>query len=240
GVIRALRVAAGDLRHGLAHLRRRPVPATALAAIGVHRFGFGAATVMTVLMCRYRLTDPARPERGLALLAVAVGLIGAGYALAAVVTPPGSDLLGPAGWITTCLAVTAAVPVLLALAMSGPVLFAASLLFGLAGQGTKICVDALVQTGVDDDVRGRAFSIYDMVYNMAFVAAAAGSALVLPTDGFSRPWLFGLGLLYLTAAVGYRRVNRDQPALWSRHQRSSSASASSRDSGPRSSRSSFR
>ena len=91
--------------------------------------------------------------------------------------------------------------------MSTAALLAASFLFGLAGQGAKICVDALVQTGVDDDFRGRAFSVYDLVFNAAFVAAVAGSALVLPADGYSRPWLAALATLYLTAAVTYRRIN---------------------------------
>jgi hypothetical protein len=81
----------------------------------------------------------------------------------------------------------------------------------LAGQGAKICVDALVQTGVDDAFRGRAFSIYDLVFNAAFVAAVAGSALVLPADGYAPGWLLGLGALYLITAAGYGWVNRSLP-----------------------------
>jgi MFS family permease len=203
GVVRVF----SDLRAGLRHLRRRPVPATALAAVGVHRFAFGAATVMTVLMCRNRLADADQPEHGFALLAAAVGLIGAGYAAAALLTPVGSGWLGPRGWIAGCLTVAGLIPVGLAVAMSTAALLAASFLFGLAGQGAKICVDALVQTGVDDDFRGRAFSVYDLVFNAAFVAAVAGSALVLPADGYSRPWLAALATLYLTTAVTYRRIN---------------------------------
>jgi MFS family permease len=202
----------GDLRDGLRHLRRRPVPATALAAIGAHRFAFGAATVMTVLMCRYRLVGGDRPERGFALLAVSAGLVGAGYAVAALVTPAGSARLGPRGWITACLVVAGTIPVALVLASSTPALLAASFVFGLAGQGAKICVDALVQTGVDDAFRGRAFSIYDLVFNAAFVAAVAGSALVLPADGYAPGWLLGLGALYLITAASYGWVNRGLPA----------------------------
>lgn len=201
-----------ELRDGLRHLRRRPVPATALAAIGVHRFAFGAATVMTVLMCRYRLADGDRPEQGFGLLAVSVGLVGAGYATAALVTPGGSARLGPQGWITVCLIGAGTIPVVLVLASSTPALLAASFVFGLAGQGVKICVDALVQTGVDDDFRGRAFSVYDLVFNAAFVAAVAGSAVVLPRDGYSPPWLVSLAVLYLSAAATYRWVNRETVA----------------------------
>jgi hypothetical protein len=197
-----------DLRDGLRHLRHRPVPATALAAIGVHRFGFGAATVMTVLICRYRLVGADRPEQGFALLAVSVGLVGAGYAAAAVLTPFGSTWLGPTGWITACLVAAGTLPMMLVLTSTTAGLLAASFLFGLAGQGAKICVDALVQWGVDDDYRGRAFSVYDLVFNAAFVAAVAGSALVLPADGYAPPWLLVLTGWYLTAAALYRWANR--------------------------------
>jgi MFS family permease len=197
-----------DLRAGLRHLRRRPVPATALAAVGVHRFAFGAATVMTVLVCRNRLAAADQPERGFALLAAAVGLTGVGYAAAALLTPVGAGRIGPRGWIAGCLTVAGLIPAGLAMSMSTASLMTASFLLGLAGQGAKICVDALVQTGVDDDFRGRAFSVYDLVFNAAFVTAVAGSALVLPTDGYSRPWLVALATLYLTAAVTYHRVNQ--------------------------------
>lgn len=200
-----------DLRAGLEHLRHRPIPATALASIGVHRFGFGSVTVMTILLCRYRLVPEAAADRGFALLAVAVGLTGAGYILAALVTPRGSVLLGPQGWITCCLLVTATLPAMLAVAPSIPTLLMTSFLFGLAGQGTKICVDALVQTGIDDRFRGRAFSVYDLVFNATFVAAATGSALVLPTDGYAPGWFLALTALYLTAAIAYNRANRGFP-----------------------------
>lgn len=201
-----------ELRDGLRHLRRRPVPATALAAIGVHRFAFGAATAMTVLMCRYRLIGTGSPERGFALLAAAVGLVGAGYAGAALLTPTGSARLGPRGWITVCLVAAGTLPIALVLTSTTPGLLAASFLFGLSGQGVKICVDALVQSGVDDDFRGRAFSVYDLVFNAAFVAAVAISAVVLPADGYSPPWLLVLTGVYLVAAVGYRWANRGRPA----------------------------
>ncbi len=46
-------------------------------------------------------------------------------------------------------------------------------------------VDTLVQTHVDDAFRGRVFALYDVIFNVAFVAAAAAGAVVLPDDGKS-------------------------------------------------------
>ena len=68
-----------------------------------------------------------------------------------------------------------------------PGLLAAAFVLGLAAQGVKICVDTILQLEVDDGFRGRVFTIYDMVFNAVFVAAAALAAVVLPVSGFSRP-----------------------------------------------------
>ena len=67
---------------------------------------------------------------------------------------------------------------------------------GVAAQGSKICVDTIVQESVDDAYRGRVFSFYDVMFNIAFVSAAAFAALALPADGNS-PAVFAV------IAVGY-------------------------------------
>ena len=47
------------------------------------------------------------------------------------------------------------------------------------GRGVvQIAVDALLQSGVDDDLRGRVFTFYDLVFNVAFVTAANGTRYV--------------------------------------------------------------
>ena len=46
-------------------------------------------------------------------------------------------------------------------------------MLGVAAQGSKICVDTIVQESVDDAYRGRVFSFYDVIFNIAFVSAAA-------------------------------------------------------------------
>ena len=61
----------------------------------------------------------------------------------------------------------------------------AAALLGLAAQGVKICVDTLTAQQVDDDYRGRVFSIYDTLFNVVFVAAGVLTALVLPENGKS-------------------------------------------------------
>jgi hypothetical protein len=87
-----------------------------------------------------------------------------------------------------------------------------SVLLGLAVQGGKIAVDTIVQRDTDDAYRGRAFSLYDMLYNSAFVAAAALAALVLPDTGYSRIAFGSLAIAYLVAAAWFTRT-RVRPIL---------------------------
>jgi hypothetical protein len=83
----------------------------------------------------------------------------------------------------------------------------AAFVLGLAAQGVKICVDTILQVEVDDGFRGRVFTIYDMVFNAVFVAAAALAAVLLPLSGFSRPVYLALALAYLATAIAYDRLS---------------------------------
>ena len=79
---------------------------------------------------------------------------------------------------------------------------------GVAAQGSKICVDTIVQTSVDDAYRGRVFSFYDVIFNIAFVSAAAFGAVALPTDGNSRAVFAVVAVGYAVTAVGYARATK--------------------------------
>ena len=79
---------------------------------------------------------------------------------------------------------------------------------GVAAQGSKICVDTIVQTSVDDAYRGRVFSFYDVIFNIAFVSAAAFGAVTLPTDGNSRAVFAVVAVGYAVTAVVYARATK--------------------------------
>jgi MFS family permease len=83
---------------------------------------------------------------------------------------------------------------------------------GYGGFVTKVAVDASVQEALPDQYRGRAFALYDILYNLASVAA--GALMVLTYDA-ARPeglravmLVAGFGGLGLTAllARAFRRV----------------------------------
>lgn len=192
---------------GAHHVRERRPALHALAAIGVHRFAYGISFIATILLSRNHFTDPADVDAGLALLASVFGASAVGFAVSAVITPWASDRWGRSGWIWRCFAAAAAIEYVLVATISVPLVLAAALLLGVAAQGSKICVDAIVQSSVDDAFRGRVFAFYDVVFNLAFVAAAATAALVVPTDGYSPPVYTLIGTLYVVAAVGYAQAS---------------------------------
>ena len=53
------------------------------------------------------------------------------------------------------------------------------------GQAVKVTNDALVQTRIQDEFRGRVFAFYDMAVNGAIVLGAVIAAILLPNSGKS-------------------------------------------------------
>ncbi|MGP3687265.1 MFS transporter [Streptomyces sp. IBSNAI002] len=194
------------MAEGLRHLASRREAARALTAMTMMRFCYGALFVMLLMLCRYSWSE--NEADGLALLGIAVGVSGAGFFTAAVVTPWLVGRLGPLGWITACSAGAAVlVPALGLFFTPGPML-AAAFVLGLATQGAKISTDTVVQSRVDDDYRGRVFSLYDVLFNIAFVGAAAVASLMLPTDGQSVPLILSVAALYAVTAALLGRQRR--------------------------------
>jgi len=203
-----LRQALGTLARGLVdgarYLVRRGTPARALGVMAVHRFLYGAVFIASLLISRNLLSDPADPRAGLVTFGTVAAVTGVGFALAIVVTPVVSPLIGPHGWVTACLLLAAATQVLLVFTVAYPAVLAGSLVLGLAAQGAKIAVDTIVQRDTADAFRGRAFALYDVLFNAAFVGAAALAAVALPDTGWS-PAVFALiAAGYLATALVYR------------------------------------
>ncbi|MET9547417.1 MFS transporter [Streptomyces sp. NPDC006627] len=201
----ALAGTARGLAAGLRHLAQRPAAARALGAMTVLRFCYGALTVMVLMLCRYAWTST--ESEGLALLGLAVGISGAGFFVAALVTPSATGRLGPGGWITACAATAAVLEPALGLTFAPAPLLIAAFVLGLTTQGAKIATDTVVQSSVDDGFRGRIFSLYDVLFNVAFVGAAAVAALLLPADGRSVPLVVMVALLYAAIAATMTRFD---------------------------------
>ena len=202
--LQALRHVAGGMADGARHVWSRRPAGHALAAISASRFVYGLATIATVLL--YRNHFHAAEETGAALggLALAVLASGAGFLAAALVTPWVASRVGTGAWVVVTLATAAATEAFYVVGpLTEPTLLAGALVAGFVAQGSKICVDTIVQRSVDDDYRGRVFSLYDVLFNVSFVAAAAAAALVVPPDGYSRTLYACLAAGYALTALAY-------------------------------------
>ncbi|MEU1849297.1 MFS transporter [Streptomyces sp. NPDC019990] len=204
----ALTGTARDLAAGVHHLSApaRREAAWALAAMASMRFCYGALLVMLLMLCRYALASTT--DDGLALLGLALGASGAGFFSAAVVTPWTAGRLGPGRWIAVCAGSAALLEPALGLSFATVPLLAAAFVLGLTTQGAKIATDTILQSSVEDGFRGRIFSVYDVLFNVFFVGAAAVAALMLPPDGRSIPLVITVAAIYTTVAVTMNRFSR--------------------------------
>lgn len=205
GVIRPLRDAAADLRAALRHLRERRTAAAALGVMSAHRFIFGVSTLATILLARNYLSSSSDPQHGLMVLGWTVAAGAVGFLAAAVATPGWVHAADPVRVVVVALIAAAVTEATFVLAMTLAQLLVGAAVIAWAGQTVKICVDTIVQRDVDDAFRGRVFSLYDVAYNAAFVAAAALSALVVPDNGYSRLVYAVLAAGYLAAGVAFGR-----------------------------------
>ncbi|MFB8772046.1 MFS transporter [Streptomyces broussonetiae] len=199
---------ARDLVAGVRHLAAPPrrEAAWALASMTLLRFCYGALTVTVLMLCRYALTSDT--DDGLALLGLALGISGAGFFAAAVVTPWAATRLGAGRWIMVCAAAAAALELVLGLPFATVPLLVAAFVLGLTTQGAKIATDTIVQSSVEDGFRGRIFSVYDVLFNVAFVGAAGMAALMLPPDGRSALLVVTVAVIYGAVAVAMARFER--------------------------------
>jgi len=198
---------------GLRHLRERPTAARALAVIGAHRFCFGLTTVATILLYRNYFNPPEDTDAGLAGLSIAVLGAALGYLAAALLTPIATARMRPQHWMVVLLTAAAGLQAFPAALYTEPAVVVAAFGLGLAAQGIKICVDTLVQTHVDDVYRGRVFSVYDVLFNAVYVAAAAVGAAVIPDDGRSYGLLAVVAAGYLVTAALYASAERTARSL---------------------------
>lgn len=209
----ALRAVLGGITAGARHVWRRRHPAYALLAIAAHRFFYGLSTVATLLLYRNYFTDDGLFRAGLGGLAQVFAASSIGVLAAAVVTPLAVRRIGKDAWIVAVLAGACVVEIALGFPYTQPTWLVAALLLGFVAQGSKICVDTIVQQSVADAYRGRVFAFYDILFNVSFVAAASLAALILPVSGRSYAVLTVIAVGYGVTALAYLAVtSRSSPA----------------------------
>jgi len=179
-----------------------------ISATAVQRGGLTALTLMALLLNRNTFNDPANPEAGLAGFAFAITIAGVGITIGAVIAPFGVKKFGRHAWIRYSLFASAVLPILLAFNQNEFFLVATGFFAGMAGQGVKVTNDALVQSKIVDEFRGRVFAVYDVMVNMGIVSGAIIAAFVLPADGVSSVLPALIALAYVLVALVVLRPQR--------------------------------
>jgi hypothetical protein len=203
----ALRSLMGGLALGARHLWERRTPAAAIGAVAASRVCYGLVFMAAILISRNLLAPPADSQAGIATFTALLAFAGAGFGLAAVATPLAHARIAPERWIAICLALASASQLAIAASYRREVLFGAALVLSAAVQGMKIAADTIVQRDVADPFRGRAFALYDVAFNGAFLLAAAIGALALPVDGHSTALFAALAAAYAAQGAAYSAVS---------------------------------
>jgi MFS family permease len=199
-----------ELIAGVRRLAARRTPLHALGVMSAQRFVYGMLFVASILMSRSVFGETTGSD-ALANFTIVLGFAAVGFGVAAVVTPLFGDRVDRHRWIVACLLVGAAGQLLLALSTEVWALLTAAVVVSFAVQGAKIAVDTIVQRDTDDEVRGRAFTLYDVLYNVAFISAAIVAGWVLPDSGYSASVMAALVVAYLVVAAIYSRTPKNPP-----------------------------
>lgn len=213
GELPAAKAVAAGLARGARAAWHAPGVAAALLALGAHRIAFGVNTLLALLLVRYSFTGQSSLlPAGIAGFGQVVAVGAVGLLLAAVLTPLLVVRVGKRRTITAAMAVAVAAQVLLVPTLEqGPVLLAAFVL-GTAGQVVKLSADAAMQLQVDDAHRGQVFALQDALFNIAYVAAVAAAAAVVPADGRSPGLAHVAAGVYAAGLVGHLVVSHRRPA----------------------------
>lgn len=190
-----------EVRDGFKFLAIHQDAARGIVATAIHRGGITALTLTAMLLERNTFNDPADSDAGLAGLSIALSFAAIGFTIGALFAPIGVRWTGRHRWMRLSMFGATFGTLILVIDRNQILLCAAAFTTGLFGQGVKVTNDALVQSKISDEFRGRVFAVYDVVVNGSIVSFAIISALLLPQSGDS--WLVPLliAMTYLAVAA---------------------------------------
>ncbi len=181
-------------------LRNHKDAARGILATSIQRGGLTALTIVGLLLERNTFNNPADTEAGLAGVSRAIAFAGAGLVIGALIAPIGVERFGRHKWIRSMVALSSITPIVVAVFESSASLYLAAFFVAASGQSMKVTNDALVQSKITDDFRGRTFALYDMTVNVAIVSGALLAALATPNSGLTRSVPVAISVVYLLTA----------------------------------------
>ena len=181
--IRGLR----ELKEGLRILRNHPDALRGIFSTAIQRGGLTALTLMGLLLERNTFNPPSNPDAGLAGFAYALAIAGVGFGVGSFITPFFVNYFGRHRWIRIMMVAPFPFLILFAFLPQEWLLLTTAFFIATCGQAVKVTNDALVQSQIADEFRGRVFAFYDVAVNGIIVFGAIVAALILPKSGKSIP-----------------------------------------------------
>ena len=196
----------GEVLQGFNILKKHGDALRGIFATGVQRGGITALTLMALLLERNTFNDPSDPDAGLRGFAYALAIAGIGIGLGALAGPYGVAKFGRHKWMRISMIAPIGFLIVFGLFPNEFMMIVTAFFVGGFGQSFKITSDALVQSKIADEFRGRIFAFYDVAVNGAIVSGAMIAALTLPPGGASLvlPWLIAISYT-ITALVLLRK-----------------------------------
>ena len=174
-----------ELQEGLRILKNHPDALRGIFATAIQRGGLTALTLMGLLLERNTFNPPNNPDAGLAGFAYALGVAGIGFGVGSLITPFFVSYVGRHRWIRIMMVAPSIFLTLFAFFPAEWLLITTAFFIATCGQAVKVTNDALVQSQIADEYRGRVFAFYDIAVNAVIVFGAIIAALLLPKNGKS-------------------------------------------------------
>ena len=195
---------ARDLLDGIKAIALRAPARFALIGIFLLRTIGMIVVIGAVLVIKSEFPDAGDRFGRLTSSALALGAAGAGAFVGAATAPLLGHRFREVELILAGYVVSAAGIIALGGIYDVRAVLALTFIGGYGGFITKVAVDAQLQEALPDEYRGRAFALYDILYNLATVAAAM---VVLAADSFRlRGVLTFTGLITLVLAAGLAMI----------------------------------
>ena len=183
-------------------LRNHNDAARGIISTSIQRGGLAALTIVGLLLERNTFNDPLNTEAGLAGVSRAIAFAGVGLVFGAMVAPIGVERIGRHNWMRAMVIASSISPIFLVFFPKTWALYLAAFFVAATGQSMKVTNDALIQSKITDDFRGRSFALYDMTVNIAVVGGGLLAAVVTPNSGITKLVPVGISIVYLiTGAV---------------------------------------
>ena len=172
--LRRVRVEFSD---GARRLLRSPRAIGPIASITLDQIGQGIVLTLSLVVFRHEFGG------GVASFSNLIGAGGAGVLVGILTVGKLEERFSKPRIVAGAFVVGGVVLFAVSFLLRDWTILLASFATGLTFAWKKISVDTMVQEAVPDGYRGRVFSVYDVVYNLARVAAAALAIPMIPRLG---------------------------------------------------------